>query len=501
MDELSTEQVAALRSWIRGAVSQGHSIAEVNSRLAAKYPGVKMDDVMRMSGQDFARSMGQGLTLGHLDEAAGLVAKMRGKDYTTARDAVRNNDAQSNAANPKMNTAVRMLSGAIPAVATGAIPGLAPVAGATAANAVRGAIQAGGVAATDAAGNSTADTAGGVAGDAFSLPTALSAILGGFGGAVASKVADRGLPKGSAGKVTQEGSALLPNKPPNAVRQMVARQEQLAPGTTVAADLSPQIQTMARGVGADLKTAMQASKEAEARFRSLTQAKQLVGQQYDVLKGQTAPVDPDLLTAVAATGKKGIIPKNATEVDLFKIHDLRGDLLSKARAASKSEDKKLAYDLRQQATALTAWLQKQWPAIKGIDSDYAFLSDRTKAAENTMKILKKSATSYGVNRAYGTESASVGGSLPGIVLPSGAPGVVLKTVSKVLGSTDRAARAGAVADQFLTPLRGTNLLDHMLNVQQILAQPVDHSGLNAAKSALFGGAAVGINQLLSGQQR
>lgn len=496
MDELSTEQVAALRSWIRGAVASGHPLSTIDSMLKAKH-GVTSADVMKMSGQDFARSMGQGLTLGHLDEAAGLVAKMRGKDYTAARDEVRNNDAESNAANPKMNTAVRMLSGAIPAVAAGAIPGLQPVAGATLANALRGGIQAGGISATDAAGNSTAHSAGGIASDVFSLPTALSAILGGLGGAAASKLADRGLPKGSAGKVTQEGSALLPNKPPNAIRQMVARQEQLAPGTTVAADLSPEIQTMARGVGADLKTAMLATKGAEQRYRSLMQAKQLVGEQYDVLKGQTAPADPEILSAVAATGKKGVIPKSG-DVDLFAIHDLRSDLLSKARAAAAAKDAKAAYDLRQQATGLTTWLQKQWSAIKGIDSDYAFLSDRVSAADKTMKILKKSAANYGVNRAFGTESGSVGGSLPGMVLPSGAPGVVLKTVSKVLGSTDRATRARAVADQFLTPLRGTNLLDHMLSVQEILGKPVDHTGLNAAKSALFGGTAVGINQLLAG---
>lgn len=493
MDELSVEQVAALRSWIRSAVNAGHPMSQINASLQQKYPKVTATDVMKMSGQDFARSMGQGVTLGHVDELAGLVAKLKGKDYTQARDAMRNQDEQARAANPKMSGAVEMLSGAIPAVLSSAIPGLNAEAGATMANALKGAVQAGGIAGVNAEGSSTAPTARGVAGDVFSLPTAASAALGGLGGAMASKIADRGLPKGTVGKVQQEGAGLLPNKTPDEIRATVARQEQLAPGTTVAADLSPEVQTMARGVGADLQTSMQATKQAEARFRALNQARSELGKQYDILKGQTAPIDPEIVTAVAATGRKGVIPRNATEVDMAKIHDLRSDILGQIKDTMNPKRQK---DLRDEAGALTAWMQKQWPAIKGLDSDYAFLSERAKTAQKTMAILKRSAANYGTARAYGTEAGSVGGSLPGVPLPGGAVGVTLKTVGKVLGSADRAQRAKTVADQFLTPLRGTNLLEHLLNVQSVLAQPADHSVLNAGRSAIFGGMLpVGINQL------
>src|SRR5689334_3523993 len=79
MDELSQEQIAALRGWIRQAMADGHPLSQIDATLTAKYPKIKgSTEVMKMSGNDFARSMGQGLTLGHLDELAGLVAKVRG---------------------------------------------------------------------------------------------------------------------------------------------------------------------------------------------------------------------------------------------------------------------------------------------------------------------------------------------------------------------------------------------------------------------------------------
>lgn len=498
MDELTTEQIAALRSWIRGAVQNGSPMSTINARLNEKYPGVTSDQVMKMSGQDFARSMGQGLTLGHLDEAAGLVAKMRGQDYTTARDQVRNNDEQAKAANPKMSGTVEMLSGAIPAVLTSAIPGLGQEAGATMMNAAKGAIQAGGISGVNAAGNSTAPTAGGVASDVFSLPTALSAILGGAGGAVASKIADRGLPQGGSGKVSQEGAALLPNKSPDDIRWTVARQEQLAPGTTVAADLSPELQMMSKGVGADRLTVMRETQAADKRLQLLLKARSDMGKQYDALDGQRAPIDPPLLQAIAATGVKGVVPKNATEVDLGAIQKLRSTIAGKARDTNNPA---LQRDYRQQAGALTDWLQTQWSAVKGVDSDYAFLTERAKAAKRTLDILNRSAASHGVGRAFGVDPGSVGGSLPGVPLPGGGVGVTIKAVSKVLGATDKASRAKAVAGQFLTPIRGTNLLEHLLDVHGVLTQPADHSLLQAGRSAVFGGALpIALGQAFSPQQ-
>jgi hypothetical protein len=500
MDELSVDQIAGIRSWIRGAVQAGHPMSVIDAKLREKYPKINADQVMRMSGQDFARSLGQGLTLGHVDELAGMVAKAQGKDYTTARDAMRNQDAQAKAANPKMSGAVTMLAGAIPGALSSMIPGLAPEAGATMLNAGKMAVQGGLVGGTAGAGASTAATPGGVVSDA--VKTAIpSAVLGGVGGAVASRFADAGLPTGSAGRVTTEGAGLLPNRTPDEIMHIVSRQEAMAPGTTVAADISPEMQTLARGVGADLKTAMKARVEAEGRFRTLTAAKKTLGASYDtMLGGNTGPVDPQLVTAIAATGRKGVIAKGATSVDLLDIHQLRSDILGQIR---ETKNPARQYDLRQQAQGLTDWLTTQMPQIKGLDSDYAFLSQRTAVAKQTMNTINKSASSYGTDRAYGIEPGSAGGSLPGTPLPGGSAGVVIKTVGKVLGAGGRAARAQAVYDQFLTPTRDSQTLQKLLQVHGALSSPVDHTALNTAASAGFAGAApVAFSQLLSqGQQQ
>jgi hypothetical protein len=496
MDELSTEQVAALRGWIRLVTSRGQPLSLTDAQLMEKH-GVKSADVMKMSGQDFARSMGQGLTLGHVDELAGLVAKARGKDYTAARDQMRTQDQEAKAANPKMSGAVTMLSGAIPGMAASMIPGMAPVAGATLGNAGRMAVQGGIVGATAGAGASTADTKGGVMRDA-ALTAIPSAILGGVGGVAVSKLATRGLPTGNAGSVAKEGAGLLPNRTPSEIMHIVSRQEQLAPGTVVAADISPEMQTLARGVGADMKTAMAARRGAEGRYRSLMDAKTELGKGYEALAGQKAPVDPELVVAIGATGKKGVLPKGATDVDLLTIHKLRSDILGQIR---EIKNPARIHDLREQAQGLTNWLQKAVPEIKGLDSDYAFLSQRTAVAKKTMEIINKSASNYGTARAYGTQSGSVGGSLPGVPLPGGGAGVTLKIVGKVLGATDRATRAKSVAEQFLTPARTSETLEKVLKIHGIMSQPVDHAALNAGTSAVLGGAApVGINQLLFGAQ-
>jgi hypothetical protein len=489
MDELSVEQVAAIRGWIRQAVADGHPLSQIDSMLKAKYPKINgSSEVMKMSGQDFARSMGQGLTLGHLDEAAGLVAKLRGKDYTTARDAMRNQDAEAKAANPKMSATVEMLSGAIPGVLSSAIPGMNMEGGAYLANAAKSAAAGAGIGAVAGEGASNAPTAGGVAMDAGKTAL-LGGGIGALGGVAATKLGNTGLPTGPKGKVMQEGAGLLPNMDANQIQEIVARQERLAPATTVAADLSPQMQTLARGVGADLKIAMAARAEAEARFRTLNASLKQLGSNYDtMLAGLKGPTDPELIAAVAGTGKKGVIPRGASEVDLTKIQDLRSELLRKARMTN---DKSVAFDLRQSAQPLTDWLQKQVPEIRGLDSDYAFLSQRASVARKTMQIVNNSAANYGTSRAYGSTPGSVGASIP---LPGGGVGTVIKTIGKALTSGDRASRARSVYEQFLTPTRDSNTLQQILKVHDLLQQPINTSLMNAGTGALRGAAVLGVTQ-------
>ncbi len=477
--EPTADQLAAIRKGIRVATSQGIPVAKVDEYLKQKF-GITSADAMKPTELDKNRAIAQGLTLGHADELYGAYKKVFGGDYTTARDQVRTNDAEANAANPKRMLLDRMLGGAVPAmVASKMLPFLAPVAGAgMMANGARAATMAGGMGAVEGMGNSTATDMGGLAKDA-AIGGGVSAVTGGVLGAAGSKIASRGLPKGNAGAVANEAATQLPTDPV-ALKASLARQNTLAPGTVVLADVSPEMQSLVRGVGADPKTAILARDAAQSRLNTLLDARKAVGQGYDVLKGQMAPVDPDLLSAVVASGRKSILKGAPKEVDLSAVHDLRSQLLAEARVTKNAV---VAKGKRDVADQLTAWLTKNEPTVAQLDADYAFLTDRAKAAKATFVAVKNSSKNYATARTYDATPATAGASVP--MTLRGVPGTIVQKVGSALG-TNRAERAKAVASLLLSPSRTDEGLSQLTSLHDLLLNPPSQDGLKAAHTFVSG---------------
>jgi hypothetical protein len=425
--------------------------------------------------------MMQGLTLGHADELYGLGAKLMGKDYTTARDQVRTNDAEARAANPWTMGVTSGIGGMAPAALASMIPGLAPVAGATLGNAGRGAVMGAGMGAIAGEGNSTAQSMGGMAGDA-AIGAGIGGVLGGAGGGLASKLAGGGLPRGNAGTVATEASTLIPLDPKLAVTTL-SRQETLAPGTVVLADASPEMQAIVRGIGADPKIATQARQASAERLQAILTARKAVGKNYDVLKGRVEPVDPQLIAGLVAGGRRNVLTKGQKDVDLGVIHEIRGELLSKARSI---RDAAQSAKVKDAAGMLTQWLVGKEPAVSQLDADYAFLTARSQAAKETMKAITSSLKNHAAGRVYDVEPSSVGATIPHTM--RGVPGSVIQVVKKAVG-VDKAARARAVAELLLTPQRDATAFDRLVQLRGLVLSPPAATGLRAASTGLAGVAA------------
>lgn len=467
MGDLTPEELAALRKGVRLSLQQGHKVGDIDAFLKQNY-GMTSKQVMEPNPRDFGRSVLQGLTLNHGGQVAGAAAALTGGDYSTTRDQFKENQAQSMGANPIANTAVQMASGVVPALAASMIPGMAPVEGAGVMNMLRGAAQGGGAAAAMAHGNDQ---------PIASLPVAASAVLGGVGGALASKMASRGLPGGNARAVEEAAASQLPSDP-IPMQQAMARQEALAPGTVVLADANPQMRSIVKLVGADPKTGALVREDALQRYRILGAATRGVGVNYEELKGQMAPVDPDLLSAMATAGKK--LPKGATEVDLADIHDVRSRLLAEARATRNAH---VSQQKTEAAQSITDWMVQQAPFVKQLDSDYAFLKSRLMAAKQTLKAVTQSSSNYATAKAGGIEPASAGAAIPTTL--RSAAGVVL--MNKI-GAPDRAARAKAVASLLLSPSRSDEGLAQLVRMHGILMNPPGSPMLAAGTALAFGDA-------------
>jgi hypothetical protein len=389
---------------------------------------------------DYARAAGMGLSLGTLDELTGGLAAIvpGGKGYTEARDEVRNKYDAATKLAPKRMLAAE-IAGSLPTMfATGGAGTAARGAGVLA-KAGSAALSGGLLGAASGAGHSTAGDASGVAKDALiggGIGAGAGGILSGLGsivGKVGGRVMDAFDPTRA---VVREAATQLPA---NAAATL-ARQEAMAPGTAVLADISPEMQALTRGVGADARTGVEMRLGAESREAALKTARKEIGAQYDALN-QAVPIDKALRTILGKAGKQSALPKGAADVELSAVIKARSRLLAEARA---TKNKAVAHDKNEQAAEITKWATQHAPNVAELDKAYAFIVDRIKAASGTTKEVANSSKNYAANRVYGAEAGSVGGSLP-----TGSRGIA-EMVSSLL-APDRAARARAVSDMLLTP--------------------------------------------------
>lgn len=475
--DLTPDQLAAIRKGIRVALQQGTPVAQLDGYLKQKF-GLTSADAMKPTGRDADRAMVNAMTLNHGPQLAGALAAITGGDYAKTRDQTRTNLDEASAANPWTMGVTSVIGGAAPAALASMIPGLQPVAGATLANAGRGAVMGAGMGAIAGQGASQADTFGGQMKDA-ALGAGVGGVLGGAGGAVASKLAGSALPGGNAGTVAREASTLIPLDPKQAVTVM-SRQEALAPGSVVLADASPEMQAIIRGIGADPKTAVAARQSAAERLQAISTARKSVGKAYDVLKGRTEPVDPQLVAGLVAGGRKNVLTKGQQEVDLGLIHTIRGELLSKARSI---RDAAQSAKVKDAAGMLTQWLVSKEPTVSQLDADYAFLTARQAAAKDTYKAITSSLKQHAAGRVYDVEPGSVGASIP-TTLRSTA-GTAMQVVKKAVG-TDKAARARAVADLLLTPQRDQTGFTRLAMLRDLVTNPPSALGQGVASAGLAG---------------
>lgn len=295
-DPLDPELLAKARLKIAEARKQGFRDAEIDAYLKSEI-GAGLADITKPNERDFWRTTASGLTFGHGDEIAGLISKISGGDYTHARDAAREESAGFRATSPKLNFATEVVSGGLPAAATTPIFGP----GGWIKNALKAMGASGAMGAASGAGHSEGESAGEVAKDA-AVTGGISTVLGGLlsaggsgAGAVVRKIADAAKP---ARPVVREAATQLPKN----AAETVARQEAMAPGTAALADLSPEMQALVRGVGADAKTGVSARVAAEDRLGLMENAIKGIRARYESMN-QPLPVDSRLRDILATAGR------------------------------------------------------------------------------------------------------------------------------------------------------------------------------------------------------
>lgn len=460
---LTPAQVTWAREQVKAARAAGVDDQIIDSQLRESL-GVGLEEILSFSLRDAGRSLASGATLGFNDELMGGLAKLTGGDYTTARDEVRQNDAAARYASPIATAASEFAGGMAPAML--ATPFAAAKNAGWVAKGARAAATSGLFGAAAGAGHSEAETPGGVAADAATTG-ALSAGIGGglslmgsAGGAVARRVRDAVNPRDA---VLRAGATQLPA---NATKTL-ATQEAIAPGTAVAADLSPEMGAMASGVGADAATGMSARVAAEARVEQLRQTLTKFGQQYQQIN-RTLPVDTDLRKLLAEGAKQGIkkadkvLPANAKDVEFATLHRFRSNLLADLRHVKDNSMQK--HEKKILAEKLTAWIEQHVPEITTLDKGNAFLNRALAAAKNTLKEVTRSSKNYARTSGYGGESGSIGGSLP--THRAGMWDAFTRALQP-----DRSARARAASDAFLTPGNAKSSVNEMLRFQAMMGKP------------------------------
>lgn len=433
-EPIEPDLLAKARLKVAEARKRGFSDADIDAYLQDEI-GASLKDVTKPNERDFWRTVGSGVTLGFGDELAGLMSKLGGGSYAHARDAAREESAAFRATSPKASIGTELVSGGLPALLTTPVFGPAGWLGRMG----RAGAAAAGVGAVSGAGHSEGETAGDVAKDAGKsalISAAVGSLLSGAGsvvGAGARRVRDAVDPSRP---IIREAATQLPGN----AAQTIARQESLAPGTAVLADVSPEMQALTRGVGADARAGVAARTAAEGRTSALRDARRSMGPQYDALN-RVLPIDDELRSALADAGRKNILKSNATEVEFSAIQRVRSQLRAEARA-TRNDSVKL--DKLKAADRLTAWMKQHAPEIEQLDADYAFLTDRAKAAGASAREITNSSKNYAASRAYGSEAGSIGGSLP-----QGSRGMM--DLVAALARPNRASRARAVEKLLLTP--------------------------------------------------
>lgn len=481
--DLPGDQVAALRQAVRQNMANGYSLPEINQAFQQKY-GYSVQQIMEPNPTDFWRSVAQGVTLGHYDELKGLAAKLSGGDYTQARDAVRNQDAQFAQAHPILNMATQAVAGGIPGTLASPLAGIE--AGATGMNVLRGGLLGAGEGALAGEGYSNAPTAGGVARDA-AVNAGIGGVLGAGTSAVASKLAGAGNPLDNATPVAKEAAAQLPDNISPSLDNLT-RQETLAPGTTVLADMSPQMTKFVRAVGADRETAMRAVDETQRRVVALKNAANEIGKTYDLLDGRVDQADDVLKKALDQIGRRDLI--KGGQVDFGQLQDLRSNLLKQARTLG-NRDPDAANTKRGAADLITNWLQQpgRAPWIRNVDADYAFMQNRLSAAKNTMKAVQNSLGDYAKARAAGLEPTSMGGSII-TAKPQGVGTMIMSAVNPFKGS--RAKRAAAIWKLLGTPGRTQEDLLGLSLVHDALLGPQSSPLAGSVSNGVVSGGVAGV---------
>lgn len=474
--ELDPEVLAKARLKVAEARKKGFKDDEIDAYLQSEI-GAKLADVEKPNARDFWRTTASAVTLGHGDELAGLATKLMGGDYTHARDAAREESAGFSAANPKLNMATEMVGGGLPAALTAAIPGLGP---SKSAGWIRNAMKAMGMAApvgvVAGEGHSEAPTVGGVAKDA-AVGGAASAAMGGLlstGGSavqgVTRSVLDALHPERA---IVREAATQLPTK----AAAVVARQEAIAPGTAVAADLSPEMQALTRGVGADAKAGVTARLAAEGRVKALQSSLDELSTKYEAMN-RPLPVNDELKAILKEAGRSNILKKDASDVDFNAVQRVRTALKAEAAATRNSA---VRHDKRAAADKLTAWLDAHVPELESLDSDWAFMTKRIGAARKTLQEITNSSKNYAASRAYGADEGSVGGSLS----VSSKGSVVGRMFEKIL-APDRAGRARAANDLLLTPGDATNAALSRITKARAAMDAPPHTMAMLARLGLLG---------------
>jgi hypothetical protein len=396
---------------------------------------------------DYLRAAGMGASFGFLDELAGAGAAIvpGGKGYTEARDEVRENYDAANAAATGADQ--WKLSGAEAAGGiSGALLGGGLVgAAAKAAGLGRSAAAATGLGARALQGAKAGSVGGAVAGTGYSKENPVAGAVGGavVGGAAGGLIPPLARAAGAGvgfvrdmanpGRVVaREAAGQLPAN----AAQTMARQEALAPGTALPADLTPEMTALARGIGADPKAGIAARETAVKRIADIQAAKYSVGQAYAPFQGQRIPVTPEVQ---AVMKKNGILAQG--DVDFETAQLLRTKIRERLGETKRGSVK---HELSEQKGTLDRWLQSNLPGLADIDSRYGFLVGREKAAKKLATEVINSNKNHAAARAYGKDAGSIGGSLP-----SNSRGLV----DRLLGilEPNKADRARAAQHLLMTP--------------------------------------------------
>jgi hypothetical protein len=323
----------------------------------------------------------------------------------------------------------------------------------------------------------TGATAGGITaateGDDVPMETRLKrgAVGAGIGGALAATI-----PPGAAlGKriyrrfrppgVAETAAGILPKNAAN----LMARRESLAPGTSVAAALDPDLATSVRHLHADPKVSRAAIRGGEGRIQKISTALRKVGDRYDAALGgrKSRPALPNNGPDITALVQRNAIALDTKgELTLLTAQRLRNQLMRKIVSLKGPERHDMGVEIKQ----LTNWLREQSPVLKQLDKDYMNLSMNKRANEVLVKNIHQSRKSTGSSWMAGMEPGSPAGAI------SSARGAAATVVAP-----DRGKRARDTYNLLLRP--GSDIHPEILKYMQRMNRGPGSKGLLGAFGA------------------